>query len=73
MLLLLQSSSIDAIAFNRGPLILDASLVLEDFFGRPTISRFKLSFIVVFFRIAHKKKLFRRSSIKYRTFSEGPT
>ena len=33
-----RSSSIDAIAFNRGPLILDASLVLEDFFGRPTIS-----------------------------------
>ena len=33
----------------------------------------KLSFIVVFFRMTHKKKLFRRSNVKYRTFSEGPT
>ena len=34
---------------------------------------FKLSFIVVFFWMFHNKKLFRRSSDKYRTFSEGPT
>ena len=34
---------------------------------------FKLSFIVVFFWIVHNKKLFRRSSVSYRTFSEGPT
>ena len=33
-----RSSSIGAIIFNRGPLIMDASLVLEDFFGRSRIS-----------------------------------
>ena len=33
-----RSSSIDAIIFNCGPLIMDASLVLEDFFGRSRIS-----------------------------------
>ena len=32
-----------------------------------------LSFIVLFFRMVHNKKLFRRSSVKYQTFSEGPT
>ena len=31
-------SSIDAIIFNCGPLIMDASLVLDDFFGRLRIS-----------------------------------
>ena len=30
-------SSADAIKFNCGPLIMDASLVLEDFFGRSRI------------------------------------
>ena len=35
--------------------------------------KFKLLFIVVFFRMVHKTKLFRRSSVKYRIFSEGPT
>ena len=46
------------------------------FFSRSRISpnlRFKLSFIVVFFRMVHKKKLFRRSRVKYRTYSKGPT
>ena len=33
-----RSSSIDAITFNRGPLIMDASLVLEDFFVRSWVS-----------------------------------
>ena len=33
---------------------------------------FKLSFIVVFFWMVHNKKLFRRSSVNYWTFSEGP-
>ena len=33
-----RSSSIDAIIFNSGPLIMDASLVLEDFLGRSRIS-----------------------------------
>ena len=33
-----RSSSIDAIIFNCGPLIMDASLVLENFFGRSRIS-----------------------------------
>ena len=33
-----RSSSIDAIIFNCGPLILEASLVLGDFFGRFRIS-----------------------------------
>ena len=32
-----RSSSIDAIIFNYGPLIMDASLVLEDFSGRSRI------------------------------------
>ena len=40
----------------------------------PPISQtLRLSFFVVFFWMVHKKKLFRRSSVKYRTFSEGPT
>ena len=34
---------------------------------------FRLLFIVVLFRMVHNKKLFRRSSVKYGTFSEGPT
>ena len=43
MLLLLQRIFsevlvLDAVIFNYGPLIMDASLVLEDFFGRPRIS-----------------------------------
>ena len=40
------------------------------------VPRFKLSFIVVFLQMVHKKKLFRSSSVsdlKYQTFSEGPT
>ena len=34
---------------------------------------FKLSFIVVFLRIAYNEKIFRRSSINYWTLSEGLT
>ena len=34
---------------------------------------FKLLLIVVFLWMVHNKKLFRRSSVKYQTFSEGPT
>ena len=34
---------------------------------------FKLLFIVVFFQMVHNKRLFRRSSVKYWTFSKGPT
>ena len=33
-----RSSSIDAIIFNCGPLIMDASLLLEDLFGKSRIS-----------------------------------
>ena len=33
-----RSSSIDDIVFNCGPLIMDTSLVLEDFFGGSRIS-----------------------------------
>ena len=33
-----RSSSIDAIIFNCGPLVTDASLVLDYFFGRSRIS-----------------------------------
>ena len=52
---------------------MDASQILEKFFSRYKINlMFKLSFIVVFFRMVHHKKLFRRCSVKYRTFSEGP-
>ena len=32
-----RSSSVDVIIFNCGPLIMDASFVLEDFFGRSRI------------------------------------
>ena len=32
-----RSSSTDVITFNCGPLIMDTSLVLEDFFGRSRI------------------------------------
>ena len=55
----------------------DASLVLGDFSSwsrvRPIKKKFKLFFIVVFFQMVHNEKIFRRSSVKYRTFSEGPT
>ena len=34
--------------------------------------RFILSFTVAFFRMVHKIKTYRWSSVKYRTFSEGP-
>ena len=55
---------------------MDASLVLKDFissFRIPTYNLlFKISFIVVFFLMVHNEKIFRRSSVKYRTFSEGP-
>ena len=34
--------------------------------------RFKLWFFKVF-RMVHKKECFRRTRVKYRTFSEGPT
>ena len=55
---------------------MDASLVLEDFISRSRIPTynlsFKISFIVVFFWMVHNEKIFRRSSVKYRTFSEGP-
>ena len=50
----------------------DASLVLEDFFQLVQDSAynqtFKLSFIVVFFRIVDNEKIFRRSSVIYRAF-----
>ena len=35
--------------------------------------RFEFSFIAILFRMVYKKKFFRRSSVKYQTFSEGPT
>ena len=54
----------------------DASLVLEDFSScsriPPIIKRLN-SLIVVFFRMVHNEKIFRRSKVNYRTFSEGPT
>ena len=46
---------------------------LQCFSVGPGRSRFKLSFIVVFFRMVHKKKVFRRSSVTYMTSSEDPT
>ena len=33
--------------------------------------KFKLLFIVVFFRMVHNEKIFRRSGVKYRIFSES--
>ena len=65
-----RSSSIDAIK-NRGKLIMDASVVVEAFFGRSRISH-KLSLIAIFFRMVHKKKLLRRSSVKHRNSPEDP-
>ena len=68
--------SIDAIIFNCGLLIMDTSIVLEEFLGRSAIPpynlRFKLSFIEVFVRMVLKQKSFRISNVKYWTFSEGP-
>ena len=50
-----------AIIFSCGPLIMYASLILEEFFGRPRISpinpRFKLSFLVGFLQMVHNEKL----------------
>ena len=50
--------SIDAIIFNCGLLIMDTSIVLEEFLGRSAIPpynlRFKLSFIEVFVRMVLK-------------------
>ena len=47
---------------------MDTSLVFEDFFSRfriPTFNlTFKPSFIVVFFRMVHNEKLFKRSNVK---------
>ena len=72
-----RSFNVDAIIYTCGPIIMDASLVLEDFFREVQDFaynlRFKLSFIVIFFWMVHKEKLFRRSSVKYRSFSQGPT
>ena len=52
----------------------DASLVLEDCSSWSRIPPIvKLSFIAVFFRMVQNEKVFRRSSVNYRTFSEGLT
>ena len=51
---------------------MDACLVLEDFISRSRIPhiiyRLKIPFIVAFFWIVHNEKIFRSSSVKYRTF-----
>ena len=66
----LRRSHIDAIIFNCGPLICFScfrrlfQLVHDSAFNQT----FKFSFIVVFIRMFHNKKIFRRCSIKYRTF-----
>ena len=72
----LQRSSIDAIIYNCGPLIWCFScfrrlfqLVLDSAYNQT----FKLSFTVVFARMVHNDMIFRRSSVKDLTFSEGPT
>ena len=48
---------------------MDASLILENIFSRPRIPtynlKFRLSLIVVFFRMVHSEKLFRRSNVKW--------
>ena len=48
---------------------------LKTFFYRTSLDacfcqRFKLQFIVVFFRMVHKNKFFRKSSVKHRTFQK---
>ena len=68
-----KSSSVDAIIFDCGPIILDVSLVLEELFNRSRIPTICSMFTAVFFRMFYNKKLFRRSSVKYRTFSESLT
>ena len=72
----LRRSSIDAIIFNCKPLIWSLccfiglfQLVQDSAYNQT----FKLSFVVVFFRMVHNEKIFRRSRDKYRTFSEDPT
>ena len=51
---------------------MDTSLVFEDFFSRSRIPTFNLtfkpSFIVVFFRMVHNEKLFKRSNVKWSIF-----
>ena len=66
-----RSSSIDAVIFSFGPLLMAASLVLEYFLGRPRILPIIKETIVAFFRMVHKKKLLRRSRFKHRTCSES--
>ena len=68
-----KSSSVDAIIFDCGPIILDVSLVLEELFNRSRIPTVCSMFTVVFFQMFYNKKRFRRSSVKYRTFSESLT
>ena len=66
---ILRRSSIDNVLDH----LYDASLILEDFSSRSRIPPIiKPSFIVVFYRMIHYEKLFKRSSVKYRTFLEGP-
>ena len=60
---ILRRSSIDNVLDH----LYDASLVLEDFSSRSRIPPI-IPFILIFFRIVHYEKLFRRSSDKYRTF-----
>ena len=71
---IMRSSCVNIIIFNCGPLngcfFCFGGLFrqVQDFYNQ----RFKLSLIVVLFWMVCKKKLFRKSSVKYRTFSEGP-
>ena len=66
----LRRSRIDAIIFNCGPLKCLScfrrlfQLIQDSAFNQT----FKFSFIVVFIRMFHNKKIFRGCSIKYRTF-----
>ena len=65
--LVLFQYSRSAIMFNCGPIV-DASLVLDGFFGRSRILSifnltFKVSFTMVFFQMVDNKKLFRSSRV----------
>ena len=61
-----RGSSIDAIIFNCGPLIMDASLVLEDFLGWSRISP-------IIWRLNSRSLWFSFGCSTKRNFSEGPT
>ena len=72
----LRRSGIDAIIFNCGQFIWSFSCfrILFQLIQYSAFNQtFQVSFIGIFFRMVQNEKTYRRSSVKYRTFSEVPT